>query len=113
MLAPRRLSGFDFATWRSAASDPIMRSPMIGLIALDSAPDWDRLVDRFDRASRVAPILRQKVIEGPSDLMSPRIVVDPEFDLTFHMRRFRVAEPGTLGPGPRRGPPPVHEPSST
>ena len=95
VLAPRRLSGFDFATWRSAASDPIMRSPMIGLIALDSAPDWDRLVDRFDRASRVAPILRQKVIEGPSDLMSPRIVVDPEFDLTFHMRRFRVAEPGT------------------
>ncbi len=27
--------------------------------------------------------------------MSPRIVVDPEFDLTFHMRRFRVAEPGS------------------
>ena len=51
-LSPRRLSGFDFATWRSAANDPIMRSPMIGLIALESSPDWDRLVDRFDRASR-------------------------------------------------------------
>ncbi len=95
VIPPRRLSGFDFATWRSAANDPTMRSPMIGLVALASSPDWDRLVDRFDRASRVAPILRQRIIEGPADILSPRLVVDPEFDLSFHMRRYRVPEPGT------------------
>jgi WS/DGAT/MGAT family acyltransferase len=95
VVPPRRLSGFDFATWRSAANDPVMRSPMVGLVALASPPDWDRLVDRFDRASRVAPILRQRIIEGPADILSPRLVVDPEFDLSFHMRRYRVPSPGT------------------
>ncbi len=95
VISPRRLSGFDFATWRSASSDPIMRSPMIGLVALESSPDWPTLVDRFDRASRVAPILRQKVLEGPADILSPRLVIDPDFDLSFHMRRFRMAEPGS------------------
>jgi diacylglycerol O-acyltransferase len=94
-IPPRRLSGFDFATWRTASADPVMRSPIIGLIALESSPDWDRLVDRFDRASRVAPVLRQKVLEGPADILSPRLVIDPDFDLSFHMRRFRVADPGT------------------
>ncbi len=95
VVAQRRLSGFDFATWRSAAHDPAMRSPMIGLVVLDSSPDWGRLLDRFDRASRIAPVLRQKVVEGPSDIVNPRLVLDPEFDLSFHMRRFRVAEPGS------------------
>ncbi len=93
-VPPRRLSGFDFATWRTASADPTMRSPIIGLIALDRSPDWARLVDRFDRASRVAPVLRQKVLEGPADILSPRLVIDPDFDLSFHMRRFRVADPG-------------------
>jgi WS/DGAT/MGAT family acyltransferase len=95
VISPRRLSGFDFATWRLASNDPTMRSPIIGLIALESSPDWDQLVDRFDRASRVAPVLRQKVMEGPSDILSPRLVIDPAFDLSFHMRRFRVADPGS------------------
>ncbi len=95
VVAARRLSGFDFATWRSASHDPAMRSPMIGLVVLESSPDWERLVERFDRASRVAPVLRQKVVEGPTDILNPRLVLDPEFDLTFHMRRFRVADPGS------------------
>ena len=59
-LDPIRLSGWDFATWRSASEDPIMRSTMIGLLILDRDPDWDRLVDRYERASRVVPILRRR-----------------------------------------------------
>lgn len=94
VLPPRRLSGFDFATWRSAAHDPAMRSPMVALIVLESSPNWERLVDRFDRASRIAPILRQRVVEGPTDMLNPRLVVDPNFDLAFHMRRYRISEPG-------------------
>jgi WS/DGAT/MGAT family acyltransferase len=95
VVSPRRLSGFDFATWRLASNDPAMRSPIIGLIALESSPDWTTLVERFDRASRVAPVLRQKVLEGPSDILSPRLVIDQDFDLSFHMRRFRVPDPGS------------------
>ncbi len=95
VLAPKKLSGFDFATWRTATTDPIMRSPMIGLIVLEQPPDWDRLVDRLDRASRIAPVLRQKVIEGPTDISSPRLVVDSDFDLSFHARRYRLPDPGS------------------
>ncbi|MCB9412345.1 MAG: DUF1298 domain-containing protein [Actinobacteria bacterium] len=90
-LAPVRLSGWDFATWRAASEDPIMRSTMLGLLILDSEPDWERLVDRYERASRQVPILRQKIVEGPVPWANPRLVVDPDFDLSFHLRRFRVA----------------------
>ena len=93
-MKPKRMSGWDFATWRSASDDPSMRSPIIGLVVLEGTPDWDSLVERFDRASRVAPILRQRVIEGPADFVNPRLVIDPDFDLSFHMRRFSMSAPG-------------------
>src|SRR5690606_28378514 len=34
----KRLSGWDFATWRMATDDPVMRSTMIGLLVLESSP---------------------------------------------------------------------------
>ena len=68
-----------------------MRSTMLGLLILDSEPDWERLVDRYERASRQVPILRQKIVEGPVPWANPRLIVDPDFDLSFHLRRFRVA----------------------
>ena len=89
-IKPKRMSGWDFATWRVASDDPVMRSTIIGLLLLESTPDWDRLVDRFDRASRTITVLRQKVVEGPSGLETPRMVIDPDFDLGFHLRRFRM-----------------------
>ncbi|NQU37443.1 MAG: DUF1298 domain-containing protein [Actinobacteria bacterium] len=92
MQAAERLSGWDYATWRSASEDPIMRSTMIGLLVLDSSPDWEALVDRYERASRTVPILRQRIVEGPVGIANPRLVVDPNFDLSFHLRRFRVTE---------------------
>ena len=94
-LDPIRLSGWDFATWRAASEDPIMRSTMIGLIIMDGPPNWERLVDRYERASRMVPVLRQKVVEGPVPWANPRLIIDPDFDLSFHLRRFRMAEGST------------------
>ena len=91
-----RLSGWDFATWRSATEDQMLRSTMTALYMLDRAPDWDRLVDRYDRASRLIPILRKKVIEGPVAIANPRLVVDENFDLSFHMRRFTMPAGSTF-----------------
>ena len=88
----RRLGGWDFATWRMASDDPVMRSTIIGLLVLEKSPDWDLLCDRFERATRLAPVLRSKVVEGPLDLQTPRVVVDPDFDLGYHMRRFSMPE---------------------
>ncbi len=91
----RRLSGWDFATWRMATEDPVMRSTILGVLVLDGSPDWDKLTDRYERASRLAPVLRSKVVEGLTGLESPRVVVDPNFDLSFHMRRFVMPEDST------------------
>lgn len=91
----RRLGGWDFATWRMATDDPIMRSTILGVLVLDKSPDWDKLGDRYERATRLAPVLRSKIVEGPTGLETPRVIVDPNFDLSFHMRRFRMPEGST------------------
>lgn len=88
----RRLSGWDFATWRMATDDPVMRSTILGLLVLEKSPDWDRMCDRYERATRLAPVLRSIVVQGPLGLEAPRVVVDPNFDLSYHMRRFRMTE---------------------
>ena len=72
-----------------------MRSTMIGLTIMDGPPNWERLVDRYERASRMVPVLRQKVVEGPVPWANPRLIIDPDFDLSFHLRRFRMAEGST------------------
>lgn len=90
VVKTKKMTGWDFATWRTASDDPVMRSTIIGLLVLDSAPDWQTLVERFDRASRVATVLREKVVEGPFGFEHPRVIIDPNFDLSFHLRRFRM-----------------------
>jgi diacylglycerol O-acyltransferase len=40
--------------------------------------------------------MRQKVVVPTLPTAAPRWVVDPDFDLDFHVRRVRVPEPGTL-----------------
>lgn len=87
---PIRMSGWDFATWRVASDDPVMRSTVIGLLVLDSTPDFEELRNRFDRASRQATVLRQKVVEGPFGYEAPRMIIDPDFDIDFHVRHFRM-----------------------
>ncbi len=85
----QRMKGFDFATWRTADDDPVMRSAIVGLLITETAPDWDKLIERFDRASRVNTALRQRVVDQ-GGLTTPRLVIDPDFDLSFHLRRFRM-----------------------
>lgn len=95
LTGARRLGGWDFATWRMASDDPVMRSTILGVLVLDKSPDWETLTERYERASRLAPVLRSKIVEGPTGLETPRVVVDPNFDLSFHMRRFGMPEGST------------------
>lgn len=88
----QRMSGFDFATWRSSANDPVMRSTILGLVVLDSSPDWGRVLDRFDRAARTATLLRTKVVDPGGLFQNPRLIIDPDFDLNFHVRRYMMPE---------------------
>lgn len=84
----------DAFTW-AMESDPRLRSTVVTVILLDRAPDWTRVRSRFDRMSRMLPMLRQRVVESPPPA-PPRWETAPDFDLDFHMRRVTAPAPGTL-----------------
>ena len=69
----------------------IMALELLGQHAgLGTVPDPVR--ERLPRVLR----LRQKVVVPTLPTAAPRWVVDPDFNLDFHVRRVRVSEPGTL-----------------
>jgi diacylglycerol O-acyltransferase / wax synthase len=76
--------------------DPRMRWTISAVMLLDQAPDWDRLVSRFERVSRIDPRFRQKVVEPPMRAAPPRWTVDEWFDLAYHVRRVAAPPPGSL-----------------
>ncbi|MBV9353156.1 MAG: wax ester/triacylglycerol synthase family O-acyltransferase [Mycobacterium sp.] len=92
---PAALGAVDYLLHRGEAN-PRTRSGIMGLEVLDTVPDWDRFRTRFENASRRALRLRQKVVIPTLPTAAPRWVVDPDFNLDFHVRRLRVPEPGTL-----------------
>ncbi len=92
---PRDLGAFDYLMFRAEA-DPRSRSAGLTVALLDEAPDLARLRGVFDRASRVVVRLRQHVVVPALPIGSPRWVIDPDFDLEFHVRHVRLPEPGTL-----------------
>jgi diacylglycerol O-acyltransferase len=89
------MSDSDTFSWYMEA-DPLLRSTVVSVMVLDGAPEMERLLDRADRATRMAPGFRHKVVQDPSRLANPRWVVDPDFDLSFHVRRISAPPPGTL-----------------
>ena len=92
---PTALGAVDYLLHRGEAN-PRTRSGIMALEILDRTPDWERFRTRFEIASRKALRLRQKVVVPTLPTASPRWVVDPDFNLDFHVRRMRVAEPGSL-----------------
>jgi diacylglycerol O-acyltransferase len=84
----------DAFTWYME-KDPILRSTVVAVAWLDRSPDWDVLVARLERASRLLPILRQRVLVPPVRLATPRWTVDALFDLTWHLRRIDSPAPHT------------------
>ncbi|MBO0884157.1 MAG: wax ester/triacylglycerol synthase family O-acyltransferase, partial [Mycobacterium sp.] len=92
---PTVLGPVDYLLHRGEAN-PRTRSGIMALEVLDATPDWDRFRTRFENASRRVLRLRQKVVVPTLPTAAPRWVVDPDFNLDFHVRRVRVAEPGTL-----------------
>ena len=92
---PTALGAVDYLLHRGEAN-PRTRSGIMAVEVLDTNPDWDRFRNRFEDVSRRVLRLRQKVVVPTLPTTAPRWVVDPDFNLDFHVRRVRVAEPGTL-----------------
>ncbi|OBB32279.1 diacylglycerol O-acyltransferase [Mycolicibacterium peregrinum] len=92
---PEELSAVDQLLHRGEAN-PRTRSGILGVEILDTTPDWERFRARLDYASRKVLRLRQKVVMPTLPTAAPRWVVDPDFNLDYHVRRVRVPAPGTL-----------------
>jgi diacylglycerol O-acyltransferase len=76
--------------WR-AEVDPRLRSDGVVLDLLDHAPDWDRLVAGHEWGTRLAPRLRQRVVEDALHL-GPPAWVSTDLDLGYHLTRVRLAD---------------------
>jgi len=84
----------DALMWHIEA-DPILRSTILTIWLLDQAPDLARFDAKADRASRLIPRLRQRVLNDPIGIAPPRWEDDPYFDLRFHVRRHTLGGRGT------------------
>ncbi len=84
----------DAFTWEME-HDPGLRSTIATVMLLDKTPDWDVLVSRLERVAQELPAFRQRVVDSPPPA-PPRWELDPDFDLSWHIRRVTAPAPGTL-----------------
>jgi diacylglycerol O-acyltransferase len=87
------MSDEDALMWH-IEKDPILRSTILAVAIFDRPPEWSRLRARIERATRVIPRLRQRVLSPPFRIGPPRWAVESTFDLDFHLRRLRLTPPG-------------------
>jgi diacylglycerol O-acyltransferase / wax synthase len=90
-----QMSDADALMW-TVEKDPTLRSTVVTVLTLDRSPDWDALVERVDRGSRLIPRLRQRVVTPVMRVGPPFWSADPHFDLSYHLRRVRAPEPGNF-----------------
>ncbi len=71
----------------------------VGGLAIFQLPpggfDYDRLVGLLEERISLAPRYRQKLRMMPAYLANPVWVDDPNFDITYHVRRSVMPRPGT------------------
>src|SRR4051812_18659599 len=89
-----RMSDSDALMW-TIEKDPLLRSTITAVSLLDQAVDAGRFREKVDRAARLIPRLRQRVVGNPFSVAPPRWEVDPNFDLGYHLRVLQVGGAGT------------------
>ena len=89
-----RMSDSDALMW-TIEKDPLLRSTITAVSLLDGSVDAQRFMDKVDRASRVIPRLRQRVVGNPYSMAPPRWEIDPNFDLGYHLRTLSIGGDGS------------------
>ncbi len=95
MRFEERMSDADALMW-TIEKDPLLRSTITAVAVLDCTPDPDRLVESVDRATRLVPRLRQRVVSNTMSIAPPRWEFDPNYDLSYHLRWMKAKGDGTL-----------------
>ncbi|NRI64450.1 DUF1298 domain-containing protein [Rhodococcus sp. MS16] len=90
----RSMTQTDLMSWRME-KDPILRSTIVSIVLLDRSPDQDRMIEVMHRAIDVVPMFRCRAVPSSIPWIPPRWVDDLDFDLSWHLRRLTVREPGT------------------
>jgi WS/DGAT/MGAT family acyltransferase len=88
------MNSIETIMWR-AESDTTLRSTMLAMEVLETAPLWADFVATHRSAVASIPRLKQRVVEAPLGLAAPRWSADPAFDLHFHLRRSALPEGAT------------------
>jgi WS/DGAT/MGAT family acyltransferase len=81
---------------RKMERDPLLRSTIVAVALFDRGPDPAALQERLERATRLAPNFRKRLVSSPLGLAPPRFELDPDFDLSWHIRRVVAPTPATL-----------------
>jgi WS/DGAT/MGAT family acyltransferase len=92
MRFERRMSDSDALMWH-IEKDPLLRSTITIVWWLDRPPERDRLEEKIERATRLIPRLRQRVVSNPYSIAPPRWEIDPHFDRKFHVRWLDAPAP--------------------
>lgn len=95
MRFERRMSDSDALMW-GIEKDPLLRSTITSVSILEQSPDRVRFDAQLERASRAVPRLRQRVVSPPLGVGPPQYVVDPNFDIGYHVRWQKAPGDGSL-----------------
>ncbi len=90
-----RMSDSDALMW-NIEKDPMLRSTITTLMIFEEPIPTGTVQQTFERVSRSIPRLRQRVRSNPMSFAPPRWEVDPNFDLSYHLRFARVGGNGSL-----------------
>jgi diacylglycerol O-acyltransferase / wax synthase len=89
-----RMSDHEALMW-NIEKDPWLNPSGAALTILQGSVDEEHFRRTLRRAVAKMPRLYERVVPGLGRLAPPAWVPDPEFDLDYHMRRLRLAKPGT------------------
>jgi diacylglycerol O-acyltransferase / wax synthase len=89
------LSALDASFLEAEDSDPHVSLAIAGVsIVAGPVPRYEELVSAFAERVAEVPRCRQVLRTHPLDLGSPEWVDDPHFDISHHVHRVALAEPG-------------------
>ncbi len=89
-----RMQDSDAFAW-NMEKDPTLRATIVAIAWLEHSPDWDTFEENVDRATRVLPMFRRRVVESRGPLGVPSWVAADRFDLAWHLRRMDSPAPHT------------------
>jgi diacylglycerol O-acyltransferase / wax synthase len=89
------LNPLDALMWRTERP-PANSWTGVVLMIFDSTPKWAQVVEAHEWASHVVPRFMEKVVEPVIPVGPPVWTCDPNFDLSYHLRRVRLPRPGSI-----------------